>query len=652
MRSHWRLHATAALITALLFVGLYSWRKALTRIESSRILTPSQHQDSSTTDLPRDTITPLNTTAQLPENGPKKRVTASLRSILASPRFKRVGLSSIDSLHFFVVEDPWFSKQVKDLAESMGSEFVPVLSEILRETSSAETHGVIFLMFGLARKTETIPLLKEYLRQGNAVDESAAAIFALGLMKDQSATGFLKEYYQGISALPRTKGNFQFLQVVIGAIGLHGESELPFMTETSRSFLTAFPINPKAEMGALLAVNTGLWYSHLAVTEVTPAIDSIVLSQEDPRLRFTLICALMESNSPRCLEYLSKVYKQNSDPFLRNAIVQSIGLNASKWGPQWTDHLGDNAQVLNEMILTASADSNKLQDHEKEKWLALLPKLNSPAAIDWLGILVKSDTNSTTTAEEVRARNVLLNSLGTSYFRDEGIGLLLNKCTSDQEKASLLTKIYRPADASLENKSHIDLLLAEASKVENESAQRRSLLEALSHAKASQDKILELIASDYSKGTPEDRLDSVRRAAALGTPALPMIENVLGSQDGIEVRLAAANAFLSLTQSDETLTPGKFLLDKLPELLAPTKKLSASLFLADEETVHVYGNLIRSYYSRFGTMDSLPLLDSLPTMFVYGSDIPPSWFERVKDSLSQDCKTAKDAIILRKQVGK
>lgn len=629
-------------------LGAALWRQALTyhrNLAKVTISLPSGTDSSVVkSNVPIQKSDP-RTIARRPEvESRQKWMERELARLLASSKLKKAQFGNMNYLHMYFREDPWFRKLVEETKSELGAEFVPVLKSLLAATQGADTHCLLLLMLGMAQEDAAIPILQQVIATKAGSIEFASALFSLGLMKKGESYQFLTGYYQSFWGANPELQDFNTQQDIVTAIAMHGDRAIPFVSNLGLAFYGKIPLPQVNDLAGWMNALSGRWLYHLDASSPTDAIRICLESNTDPRLKSTLVGALIESKTPESMAFAKDLYSKTNDPYVRCGVLQALILESSKWGPDWFSRLGDPSIV--DSILRTTPPAGPFSPEIALCAALALRSNNSSVSEEWIRALLKGDL-----ANQFgdRAGQVLI-SISSNIAETGKYGSLISEMVAEKstlaEKGKLLSTVYRNQFAKLDNPDHFTLLVEALNQSKPNTPEYGFILDALSHTQIDKGKAIELCAQGLSGASPDFQVWIMRDLAKLGGDAVPYIESILQSKGSLIVRLEAAMSYLTLTQPEDQ-KPKEVLLSSISDLVAPGKDLPVDMVYGEHISPAVYAQVVKEYYTRYGTVESIPLLDAIPSMISGGKHIPEEWMDGLRAQLLNACSSAKDYILLK-----
>jgi hypothetical protein len=636
---------------AILVIGSFVWRSA---IHQKRVLPPvpaseskslpSPSGGSKVVDKKKDSVGPDD--AQVGSaTDPKKTLGAFLLKQMPGSVLRTAHYGTADALSDLVFgDDDGFRKMVREAKTLLGDNYAPAIQGLLENMKSPSYRSILLLMLGAGHCAESIPLLKSALAEGQDVITMNAAAYSLGVMQNDEAFAFLSKYHETLlSKAPDLRG---LIKVVQAGLAANGEKAIPMLLEGLKGDAAAdiakdgVPENYEASLRGY----HNSWLAHLRMDHVPESLQQALKGDLEPRVRHNILFALAANKCADTYKFLADTFRENPDALVKSSVVQAIFEtlaspveNASKQSEEIRPLLGT--------ILRDASSLDRVSYPMADSLVMIACKLDTEQSRQWLQSMIKRDLGAVYGDDASDLRNVIAWRLGFLQNGEPLLQDLLKSIPAGEDPAVLQSHYYRNSNVPFNNEEAVQSLLSSMKKFKPDSPDFFTRLTALERASVDREAVVAAFQSAYVDAEkPASRLRMIVAGGNLGDAASPFLDSIVRSQDGLVLRVLAADQLLRVS-TDANLQ--ERLWGDMNSILAPVNKIGGDVFYTMSSGRNMYGDLIRDYYSRFGTPRDIPLLQALPSLVSFDSRAPEDWVTYYRSSLRTQCLQAEDTIALR-----
>jgi hypothetical protein len=635
---------------AILLLGNFAWRSLL---QPRRVPVLPEAPDSKSSIPPPSVSKGIDgkknadgpDAAMKAPGEPKTRLAVFLRDKMPGSILHTVSYGTADALSDLMFgDDDSFRKLVRDAKELLGNSFAPAVQGLLETMKSPSYRSVLLLMLGAGQCTESLSLLKDTLAAAPDPLTMNAAAYSLGVMRSNEAFEFLSKYHETL--LHNAADLRGLIKVVQAGLAANGEKAIPLLLAGLKADAAASIAKDGAPENyeASLTGYHNAWLAHLRIDRVPDSFREALKGDLEPRVRHNLLFALAANKSAETYQFLADTLRDNPDPLVKSSVLQAVFETLAR-PVENASRRSEEVRPALEKMLHDAGSIDRVTYTMADSLLFIASKLDSDTSRQWVQNLIQRDLGALYGDNAPQLRSTIAWRLG---FVQDGEALLqqLLKTTPDADEAAVLqANYYRNSNVAFTSKEAVQSLLTSMTKFKPDSPDFFVRLTALERAGTSQEAVAAAFQNAYSDAEqPGSRFRILVGAGNLGEASASFLQSVVRSQDGLVLRVLAADQLLRVS-SDANLQ--EKLWADMRSVLAPVNPVGGDVFYTMAAGRNMYGDLIRDYYSRFGTPQDVPLLDALPNLVSFDSRAPEDWVTYYRSSLKTECLKAQDAISLK-----
>jgi hypothetical protein len=548
------------------------------------------------------------------------------------------GVPHASTYRWLLFVDPDFQRLVQDLDRELGADLPEAAQTLYGELDSPAYRCALLLILGGGRSRGSVGLLN---RASASEDHrvACAASYALGLSGNEEARRLLMDRYRSLVRNPDDHKPGELKAAVEAGLAASGEKAVPFLLEQARLANAALDAREgPPEPGERYYVGEACLAS-LRIDHLSPELKELFLTESDPRIRSSLLVGLARNPSLEVYGFLAEAAE--AEPSRRLDVLQAVGrvISGEMAGPL-PSSLADPLRRI-----FRSGDPQSLQGMDLQSWIALGCQLGGADDLARLRPLFKMDLAKLGGESGPDVRDSLAFSLGRIKDGGKALSEFLEALPEGEDRSGVLAAALRHEESGVPlGPDEIRTLLGGIEKQDPGSIDVCPLLWPLARARVDQEAILGTFERVYADGTATIRATVLDTAGKMGSPSIPFLETVLHRENDPLLRAEAARQLVTLTAGKDS--PGR-LAPEIAELLIPGKPLGAEVFNERSRRRWAYCELVREYYSRVGTPEDLKTLGSIPDRISFDSSVDPEDARVYRSYLREQCRQARDAILLR-----
>lgn len=633
-----------AVVCALLFL---SWIIGSSDRSSLRtyINTPN-HSEEGNNDQGklRDGLAPV---IEPTENKPRNPIESCRKAIAAGILDLRlVPPTGVGSSHVFLASihrsSSHFNRFVREFCDRAGRDLLPICKQLIEDSESSASKFLLSAILGHAKPPGAFAILKDMVEyekdRPDPPDVLACAYYSIGMIgAPESGPFLLKAFNEANDASPSLHGH-----ALMSAMGLSGNTAVPVLRELARKNLEPED-QPEPAEGLRVFQNQFLGFvsSPGAFNELV----AIAQQESDQRIRAMAIAAIGQSTDVEQRKFLGDLYLTNTDPLVRRAIVDALRGPANSYPEEWArfrPHLDESiSSILKATPLPSGYPGLDyalitLASHAKSE--------ESAKYIDsWIS---KCNTRNLYGDSRLWAQ-IAASAMGAQDANSERIRdfLLAVNPTHPKEQMYLVLGAYRQREFGSEHEGNLERIRTFLRTTEKPDAMTQNTLSAMRNVESIHSEVNGAIDRMMERAaTPLGRIDVIEAAEGAGQNALTSIERIMTSSADTMSVLHASKVFLRITDKD--FLPSNSVMRTLQSFYARDnlENLDIELLASNMKSPAAFAEGIGLYYSRFGRVQDVAWLRSLPGIMFRSSRIADRSEDRFRERLTRECTRAIDCI--------
>ncbi|HEU4338429.1 MAG TPA: HEAT repeat domain-containing protein [Planctomycetota bacterium] len=524
-----------------------------------------------------------------------------------------------------------------------GDELVPICKDLLGECGSEATASLVAAILGHSKRGEAFGLLKGLVEKGKGPPESrelhAGAIYSIGMIRAPESAPFLFKLFRE-SPEARVNIGEKFGTPLMASIGMCGKEGVALLREAALAGLSPEML-PDTDEG-LRPFRWG-YVSLVNSPEAFGELKSIARQDADIRIRGMAIAAMGQSSDPEQRAYLAELYGSDDNPLIRRAILEALNDGASDGREEWSTMRDRMAAPLASILnATRLPSGNEYVDYAT---IHLACAAGTPDAAKYLEEWIRTASSGAYDAESYWI-DIAIHALATQGASVDRIDALMEgQGVYAQNRLFHLATVQFYSAAPIGGMKLAREFIAHLDKSDEINGLFLNCLQAVGRVPEAREEAEKCIDRFLERAKDPEKWRTYFSAAQYAGEAglRPLEKVILRVQEPSEL-LGASHAYLSALPEGRALNAD--VSDRMRELFSP-RALQSFNAGGLSQNPGSFARTIGEYFGRFGTVEDLAWLESLPRVMNEPRNVREDHLETLRRDLAWECARAADAIRLR-----